>query len=136
MPVLSMLFRQMGAIPIAAAREDPARKAQALGQVRAALEAGEAVAIFPEGRLTDSGDMNAFRPGVEQILAATPVPVVPMALRGLWGSLFSRARGNVLGAWRRLFARVALVVAPPLPPREATAQRLFECVRALRGDAR
>jgi 1-acyl-sn-glycerol-3-phosphate acyltransferase len=135
-PVLSLLFRQMRAIPIASAREDPARKAQALEEVRRALEAGDAVAIFPEGGLTDSGDMRAFRPGVEQILAATPVPVVPMALRGLWGSVFSRAGGSAMQAWRRLFSRVALVVAPPLPPAEATAQRLFECVRALRGEMR
>jgi 1-acyl-sn-glycerol-3-phosphate acyltransferase len=135
-PMLSLLFRQMRAIPIAPAREDPARTAHALDEVRRALEAGELVAIFPEGRLTESGDMNEFRPGVEQILATTPVPVVPMALRGLWGSAFSRARGGALATWRGLFARVALIVAPPLPPAEASAQHLFDCVRTLRGNAR
>ena len=51
---------------------------------------GEIVGIFPEGRLTRSGELNPFRPGIERIVAETPVPVVPMALHGLWGSFFSR----------------------------------------------
>ena len=62
--------------------------------------AGEIVGIFPEGKLTETGELNPFRPGVQQIVAATPVPVVPMALSGLWGSFFSRShRGS---AMRRL----------------------------------
>jgi 1-acyl-sn-glycerol-3-phosphate acyltransferase len=132
--LLWLLFRQIRAIPIAPASEDPSCKAGALDLVRRALEAGEIVGIFPEGRLTESGELNDFRPGVEQILAATPVPVVPMALRGLWGSLFSRA--PALTAWGRLFACVTLVAGPSLPPARASAQRLAECVRGLRGEAR
>ena len=105
--------------------------------MRRALEAGEVVGIFPEGRLTDSGDLNRFRPGVQQIVASTPVPVVPMALRGLWGSFFSRAaNGRAMRRWRGLFSRIALVAAPPLAPLDATPERLFQVVSALRGDAR
>jgi 1-acyl-sn-glycerol-3-phosphate acyltransferase len=136
-PVLSFLFRTMRTIPIAPARDDPALKARAFDEVRKALEAGEVVGIFPEGRLTDSGEINPFRPGVEQIVATTPVPVVPMALRGLWGSFFSRSSGGkALRRWRGLFSRIALVVAPPLTPQQATTERLFDSVRTLRGDAR
>jgi 1-acyl-sn-glycerol-3-phosphate acyltransferase len=56
----------------------------------AALAAGELVGIFPEGRITADGEMNPFRPGITRILERNPVPVVPLALRGLWGSFFSR----------------------------------------------
>jgi 1-acyl-sn-glycerol-3-phosphate acyltransferase len=136
-PLLSWLFRTMRTIPIAPAREDPRLKERAFEEVRRALEAGEIVGIFPEGRLTESGELNPFRPGVQQIVATTPVPVVPMALRGLWGSFFSRASGGkAMRRWRGMFSRVALVAAPPLAPGDATPERLFSSVQALRGDAR
>jgi 1-acyl-sn-glycerol-3-phosphate acyltransferase len=136
-PLLSFIFRAMRAIPIASARDDPGLKQRALAEAAAALAAGEVVGIFPEGRLTRTGELNVFRPGVEQIIAATPVPVVPMALRGLWGSYFSRSHRR--GAMRRvrgIFSRIALVAAPPVAAKDATTDVLFGQVRALRGDAR
>ena len=136
-PVLSFLFRTMRTIPIASGRDDPALKAKAFDDVRQALEAGEVVGIFPEGRLTETGELGAFRPGVQQIVATTPVPVVPMALRGLWGSFFSRAsNGRAMRRWRGLFSRIALVASPPISPNDVTPERLFERIGALRGDAR
>jgi len=136
-PLLSFVFRAMRTIPIASEREDPRVKERAYGAVAAALAAGEIVGIFPEGRLTHTGEMNAFRPGVQRIIAATPVPVVPMALRGLWGSFFSRShRGSAMRRIRGIFSRISLVAAPPLRPADATLEALFRQVRALRGDAR
>jgi len=135
-PVLSFLFRTMRTIPIASARDDQALKDKAFDDVRRALEAGEIVGIFPEGRLTETGEMSRFRPGVQQIVATTPVPVVPMALRGLWGSFFSRAsNGRAMRRWRGLFSRIALVAAPPLAPADATPERLQSSIAMLRGDA-
>src|SRR5581483_2053677 len=136
-PLLSFIFRTMRAIPIASGREDPARKARALDEAAAALAAGEVVGIFPEGRITDNGDLGALRPGVAQILAMAPAPVVPMALRGLWGSFFSRAHeGVAMRRLRGIFSRIALVAAPPVPPAAATPEALERLVLALRGDAR
>jgi len=136
-PMLAFIFRAMRTIPIAPAREDAPMKARAFEQAKDALIAGEIVGIFPEGKLTDTGEMNAFRPGVQQIIATTPVPVVPMALRGLWGSFFSRAAGTkAMRRWRGLFQPIALVAATPLSPAEATADQLRARVLALRGDAR
>jgi 1-acyl-sn-glycerol-3-phosphate acyltransferase len=136
-PLLSFIFRAMRTIPIASEREDPRVKERAYGEVAAALAAGEVVGIFPEGRLTHNGEMNAFRPGVQRIIAATPVPVVPMALRGLWGSFFSRShRGSAMRRMRGIFSRISLAAAPPLRPADATLEALFRQVSALRGDAR
>src|SRR5690606_27222476 len=90
-PVLSSLFRAMGAIPIAPAREDAALKERAFAQAADVLARGEVLGIFPEGRLTPDGELGDFRPGLTEILERTPAPVVPMALRGLWGSFFSRS---------------------------------------------
>jgi 1-acyl-sn-glycerol-3-phosphate acyltransferase len=136
-PLLSFIFRTMRTIPIAPAKEDAAMKDRAFAEVAKALAAGEVVGIFPEGSLTDTGELNRFRPGVQQIVATTPVPVIPMALRGLWGSFFSRSHnGKAMRGLRGLYLRIALVVGLPLAPAEATPERLQSEVLALRGDAR
>jgi 1-acyl-sn-glycerol-3-phosphate acyltransferase len=136
-PVLSFIFRTMRTIPIAPAKEDAAMKERAFAAVAQALGEGEVVGIFPEGRLTDNGEMGPFRPGVREIVATTPVPVIPLALRGLWGSFFSRTdNGRAMRRFRGVFSRIELVAAAPLPPGEATPERLHAAVLALRGDRR
>jgi 1-acyl-sn-glycerol-3-phosphate acyltransferase len=137
-PLLNFVFRTGKAIPIASAREDAAMMERAFAEVAAALRAGDAVCIFPEGKLTDSGDINAFRPGVKRILEETPVPVVPIALRGLWGSFFSRKDGAAMSKpWRlRPFTKIGLAVGDLVPATQATPEALQARVAELRGDWR
>ena len=137
-PVLSFLFRTSRAIPIAPAKEDPAMMERAFDEVAAALEAGELVGLFPEGRITDDGELGPFRPGTARILERTPVPVVPMALRGLWGSSFSRKDGPALSRplRRGIFNRIELVSAAPLSAAEAAPERLQNIIAQLRGEMR
>ncbi len=136
-PVLSFIFRTMQAIPIAPAKEDAAMKDKAFADAADALRAGEVVGIFPEGKLTSTGEMNAFRPGVVQIIETVPCPVVPLALRGLWGSFFSRSKeGRAMRRLRGIFSRIALVVGEPVPPAEVTLAALESRVLALRGERR
>ena len=94
------------------------------------------VCIFPEGGLTCDGEIAAFRPGVEKILARRLVPVVPMALRGLWGSVWSRRDSMLRRARlpRRFRARVELVVDAPLVPEHVTVATLEARIRELRGE--
>lgn len=135
-PLLKFVFRTARAIPIAGQKEDPVVLAAAYEAIDAALADGEVVCIFPEGGLTRDGAIATFRPGVEKILARRPVPVVPMALRGLWGSVWSR-RDSAMGRSRlprRFRARVELVVDVPILPEQATAPALEMRVRELRGD--
>jgi 1-acyl-sn-glycerol-3-phosphate acyltransferase len=136
-PVLSFVFRTARAIPISRASEDAAMKERAFDTVAAALAAGELVCIFPEGRLTATGDLGPFRAGIERILARTPVPVVPMALRGLWGSFFSRKDGAAMRRpFRRFWSRIELVCGAPMPAGAANVDVLRDEVLALRGDWR
>ena len=109
---------------------------RAFAEVDRELAAGELVAIFPEGALTRDGEIAGFRPGVERILESRPVPVIPMALRGMWGSLFSHSDGGIGRARlpKRFRARVALAIGEPVPPELATAEYLEAKVRELRGD--
>ncbi len=59
-----------------------------------ALKNGELVCIFPEGAITRSGQLQAFRPGLMRILKDTHVPVIPVYLDELWGSIFSFQGGK------------------------------------------
>jgi 1-acyl-sn-glycerol-3-phosphate acyltransferase len=135
-PVLNFIFRTAKAIPIAGQKEDPAVLAAAYEAIDEALAAGELVCIFPEGGLTRDGEIAPFRPGMLRILERRPVPVVPMALRGLWGSVWSR-RDTRLGRARlprRFRARVELVVDAPVPPQPLRLDALEARVRQLRGE--
>lgn len=133
-PVLSWLFRSVNAIPIASAKEDPEMKARAFEAIAAALQAGEAVVIFPEGRLSPDGEVGEFRPGIEQIIARTPVPVIPMGLRGLWTSYFSRRGGSAFrGVPWKLWKKIGLDIGEPWAPEQVNAAALRERVIELRG---
>jgi len=136
-PLLNFVFRTAGAIPIAPQREKPETYEAAFKKVAEYLKDGEVVGIFPEGKLTRDGEMNPFRPGISRILRETPVPVVPMALRNLWGSLFTWSGGRAfLKRPRKFWALIDLVVAPRLQPAEATPDRLHAIVAEMRGDRR
>ncbi len=136
LPLMRPLFRAAKAIPIAGKKEDPALMERAFAEVDKELAAGNLVCIFPEGGITRDGTIQPFRPGVEKILAARPVPVVPMALRGLWGSIFSR-RDSLLGRSRlprRFRSRIELIADVAIPAEQARATVLEAKVRELRGD--
>ncbi|MDH3762138.1 MAG: MFS transporter [Gammaproteobacteria bacterium] len=136
LPVLSFIFRTANAIPIAGAGEDPEMMEGAFDAVSAALREGEIVCIFPEGKLTEDGEMDVFKPGVSRILERNPVPVVPLALRGLWGSFFSRAYGSAMSRLlpRGMLSRIELVAGPAIEAADATLEEMRDRVLRLRGD--
>ncbi|WP_133478795.1 MFS transporter [Cognatilysobacter segetis] len=136
-PVMRWIFRSAKAIPIAGSKEDPALMQRAFDAIDAALADGELVAIFPEGALTKDGGIAPFKSGIAKVLARRPVPVVPMALRGMWSSMWSRRDGRLgrMRLPRRVRAHVEVIAAPPVSPTEATVASLEAQVRALRGAA-
>ena len=133
LPIARLLFRQAKCIPIAGKKEDPETLERAFAQISLELRDEQLVVIFPEGRITDTGEMTGFRPGVERILAADPVPVVPLAINGLWGSFFSRKGGAAMTRpFRRGFwSRVRVTVGAPIAPEAANAAALEATVRGL-----
>ena len=137
-PVLNFVFRTGRTIPIAPAREDPQALERAYDEIAKALEQGDLVVVFPEGKITYDGNLNPFRPGISRIIERTPVPVIPLALRGLWGSFFSRHEGPAMTRWsriaRRIFSRISLVAAPAVPAHEVTLEGLYDTVLQLRGN--
>ena len=134
LPVLNFIFRTSRTIPIAAEKEDPAMFRAAFDAIAEGLAAGDLLCVFPEGKLTSDGEVDVFRKGIERIVAATPAPVVPMALDGLWGSYFSR-QGK--GAFRRkrgrFWSRVDIRAGEPVAAADVRADDLRDRVLALRG---
>lgn len=133
-PVLNFIFRTAGTIPIASAKEDPVMLERAYERIDAYLKAGEVVCIFPEGRITDNGDLYPFKQGIMRIIEKSPVPVVPMALRGLWGSFFSRWGGAAMRYPRGVSSSIGFVVDQPIAPSLVTPELLQQKVALLRGD--
>ncbi len=137
-PVLSFIFRTARAIAIAPAKEDPNMLAKANELIDEALADGDLVCIFPEGRITDTGELYPFKSGIARIIERNPVPVIPVALRGLWGSWFSRFQGTAFTSLPRPLrrgwsSRLELVVGEPVPPQDVTPENLQETVLKLRG---
>ncbi len=135
LPGANFVFRKVRTIPIAPAKEDAAMKESAFAQAAEALRNGELIGLFPEGQITRDGEFTPFRYGVQRIVAETPVPVIPMALRGLWGSFFSRRYGPAMRvpSCIRLFRRIALVAGEAVPPEEVDPDDLKLRVGKLRG---
>jgi 1-acyl-sn-glycerol-3-phosphate acyltransferase len=134
-PVMRWIFTTAKAIPIASPKEDAALMQRAFYEVDAALANGELVCIFPEGALTKDGEIAVFKSGVEKILDRRPVPVVPMALKGMWSSMWSR-RDTRLGRMRvprRFRAHIDVIAAPAVDGASTDAAQLEAKVRALRG---
>ncbi len=133
-PLLHFVFKTARAIPIAGRKEDPEMFEQAFVQMEKAIEDGDVLCIFPEGQITATGEFNPFRPGIERLLEARPAPVIPVALQGLWGSMFSRKGGRAFFKLpRKLFARIGLVLGDPIPAAQAKADVLEKKVLELRG---
>lgn len=129
-PVVNFVFRSMKAIPIAGYKEAPDVLNKAYDDIAKALEDGQLVCIFPEGQLTRDGEIGVFRPGMKRILERTPVPVIPMALSGLWKSVFARNR-EVSVPFAKLFPTVRLNVGEPLAPEGLELESVRDRVAAL-----
>ncbi|MDI1269314.1 MAG: MFS transporter [Polaromonas sp.] len=139
MPVLGWLFRLARAIPIAPRAEDPAAYEAAFEAAAKVLRNGDLLAIFPEGGITQDGELQPFKGGIMKILEnaerdGLSVPVIPMALTNLWGSFFSRIEkgGAMVRPFRRgIFSRVGLNAGAPMPLAQAQPELLRARVAAL-----
>ncbi|MUK91525.1 MFS transporter [Aliivibrio fischeri] len=133
LPLIKYFFKLTKVIPINATKSSSIRRA--FMEVENALTNGEIVLIFPEGVLTRDGEIGAFLRGMDIILKRSPVPVIPMALRGLWGSFFSRHGGKaILKCPSRCWSKVEVVAGEPVLPQDATSKLMREKVAQLRGD--
>ncbi len=137
-PLLARFFKASGAIGIVSAKHDQRMFARANQLIDEALADGDLVCIFPEGRITDTGEIYPFKEGAVRIAERNRVPVIPMALKGLWGSWSSRKSGTAFASLPRPIrhgasSRLELAVGLPMKPEALTPESLQSRVVALRG---
>ncbi|MBI4345483.1 MAG: MFS transporter [Elusimicrobia bacterium] len=114
-PVANWFFRAMGCIPISDA-DGPREMIRSLDAARERLKAGAAVCIFAEGEITRHGQMLRFKKGFERIVSGLDVPIVPVHLDRVWGSVFSFEGGKPLLKWpRRIPYPVTVSFGRPMP---------------------
>ena len=110
----TLMAKRSGVIPILPG--DRRSVVQAVRTARQALANGEVVCIFPEGGITRSGQLRGFEPGFLAMLKGNDdVPVVPMWVGGLWGSLLAYTKPK--DEWkrpRRLMQRATLEIGEPI----------------------
>lgn len=130
LPLFKPFMKMLGVIPISS-HGDLRGVVRALREAGAALDRGEIVCIFPEGQITRTGTMLPFRRGFEQIVKGRQVPVIPVHLDRVWGSIFSFERGRVLTKWpERIPYPVTVSFGTPLPA-ETPAHKLCDAIRTL-----
>ena len=116
----------IGGIPI---RNTPKAAKNAIDTARAALQNGELVCIFPEGGITRSGQLQSFKAGVLEIERDTGVPIIPVYLDELWGSIFSFRGGRFFWKWPSAWPRnVSIWFGKPLynPPDVFTVRQAVQ----------
>lgn len=135
LPLVGRLFKWLRSIPIGNRRDRPELVTQAFDSIAEELQAGKLVVIFPEGTITRNGEINKFQPGIDEIVKRTPVPVVPLALKGMWGTWASRKKGSALKGFPTSFMkRITVAAGDPVPAEDATRLAMFDKVSGLRGD--
>lgn len=134
LPVLRWFFKAMGALPISE-HDSPKAILQSFESARQALREGRLVCIFAEGEVTRHGQMLRFKKGFERIVKGLDVPIVPVHLDRVWGSIFSYEGGRVLLKWpRRLPYPVTVSFGKPLPS-TATAPEARQAILSLGAEA-
>ncbi len=108
---LHPFLRTAGCIPITRRRAK-----DALREAAEKIRAGEIVCLFPEGQLSRSGALLRLQRGYEIIARQAGMPVVPVWLDRLWGSIFSFQGGRFFRKWPRRFPyHVTVAFGAPLP---------------------
>ncbi len=108
---------------------------RALKTANESLLASEAVGIFPEGTITRTGQLQAFKPGIQKITKGTDAPIIPMWMEGMWGSLFSFSEGKFFFKRPKNFRRKLTLHIGPALATDTPLEKIRSCVQKLGADA-
>ena len=122
-------FRRIRAIPVGT--DTRSEVLGAIRDARKALTEGHTVCIFAEGSITPTGELLPFKRGLEKIVEGLDVPIVPMHLEGLWGSLFSLAGGRMAWKWASQWRAPVTVSFGAWMPSESTADQVRQAIQDL-----
>src|SRR5713226_4677823 len=133
-PMVKPFAKMLRVIPIAS-DQGPREMIHSLREATQALQNGELVCIFPEGQMTRIGQMLPFRRGMERIMKGVDVPIIPVNLDGVWGSIFSFAGGRFLWKLPRHLPYPGCVTFGAPLASTATSQEARQAVQDLSAEA-
>jgi acyl-[acyl-carrier-protein]-phospholipid O-acyltransferase/long-chain-fatty-acid--[acyl-carrier-protein] ligase len=133
-PWIKPFARMLGVIPISS-EQRPREMLKSLQDASDAIKNGEVVCIFAEGQITRIGQMMPFRRGFERIMKDVDAPIIPVALDGVWGSIFSFDRGRFIWKWPRRFPHPITVNYGKPMPATATPFEVRQVVQELMAEA-
>jgi len=134
LPLLKQAGGFLEVIPIAPRKINPEVLERAYEIISKVLRSGGTIVIFPEGWITRDGKPREFLRGIEKIVERDPVPVIPVSISGMWGSLLSFERGRVLLKFPRRFRpKVIVRIGDPVPPEDVKAEKLRELIIEMKG---
>jgi acyl-[acyl-carrier-protein]-phospholipid O-acyltransferase / long-chain-fatty-acid--[acyl-carrier-protein] ligase len=134
LPFIKPFAKILGIIPIAS-DQGPREMIHSLREASDALRNGEVVCIFPEGEITRIGQMLPFRRGFERIVKGIDVPIIPVNIDGIWGSIFSFSGGRFLWKWPRTIPYPVRLSFGKALPSTASATDVRQAVQQLSVDA-
>ena len=134
LPFIKPFAKMIRVIPISSELH-PREMLHSLREATAALRSGEVVCIFAEGEITRIGQLLPFRRGMERIVKGVDAPIVPVALGGIWGSIFSFEGGRFLWKMPRSIPYPVTVSFGKPMPGTATPFEVREVVQELQTDA-
>jgi acyl-[acyl-carrier-protein]-phospholipid O-acyltransferase / long-chain-fatty-acid--[acyl-carrier-protein] ligase len=130
---LHWFLKQSNAIPVG--NNGPRDLVESIRAARRELAGGHMVCIFAEGAISRTGNMLPFKRGMEKIVEDLDVPIIPVHLDGVWGSIFSFERGRFF--WKlpkQIPYRVTVSFGAPMPA-TSTAQEVRQAIQELSSDA-
>jgi len=133
MKALHWIFRLTSAIPVGTS--GPRDMVESIRAARREIAAGHIVCIFAEGAISRTGNMLPFKRGLERIVHGTDVPIIPVHLDRLWGSIFSFAGGKFFWKWpARIPYPVTVSFGAPMPS-DSSAQAVRQAIQELSAEA-
>ena len=133
MKSLNWFLRRTFCIP--AATDGPRDVVHSIRAARQQLVEGHLVCIFAEGAISRTGNMLPFKRGLEKIVDGLDVPIIPVHIDRLWGSIFSFEGGGFFWKWpKRIPYPVTVSFGAPMPP-TATAQEVRQAIHEMASDA-
>jgi acyl-[acyl-carrier-protein]-phospholipid O-acyltransferase / long-chain-fatty-acid--[acyl-carrier-protein] ligase len=133
MKVVGALLRFSKAIP--AGTTGPRDVVASIRAAREQLKAGHVVCIFSEGSISRTGNLLPFKRGMEKIVDGLDVPIIPVHLDGLWGSVFSFEGGRFFWKWPKRFPFPMTVSFGKAMPSDSDAHQVRQAIARLASDA-
>lgn len=110
----------------------------ALDKIGNALKQNQAICIFPEGKISLTGNLGRFKPGIEWILEQNQIKIYPIYIDGLWGSIFSKKyiKSKFRFLKKTKNRKITMICGDPIRPEHANIDYLQKKILKLQAKIR